>query len=373
MFKNRIRHRIAYVNITDLFQSIHLCINPQVVNAIHCDLHTLAQIQHLLITSYPSVKFRYTNKFVTDVFNRDDQLEILHNEHNRAHRSVKENLNQILEDYYFPNMRKLLKEIVSSCKICQEAKYERHPKKQHIGETPVPSYVGEILHIDIYNTDKKYFLTCVDKFSKFAISKPICSRAIVDIKPALLEILNLFKDTRIIVCDNEKSLNSQTIKSLVKNNFGADIYATPPLHSSSNGQVERFHSTLTEIARCLKLENISTESTDLVLLATSRYNRSIHSTTKHRPIDIIQSLPENLRNEISNKILVKQKSDLNFHNKNKSSKTFKPGEKVYMKTNKRLGNKFSKPYVEKIVQEDLGTTLKIDDRIVHKDNVKFLS
>jgi len=372
LFKDRICHRISYADIKDLLEMLDAVINPQVVNAIYCDLPTLAQIQHFLVSKYPSVKFRHTNKFVTDVFNPNDQLEILNNEHSRAHRSIKENLTQILQDYYFPNMRNQLKQIIANCKTCREAKYERHPKKHHLAETPIPHYIGEILHVDIYNTDKKFFLTCIDKFSKFAVVKPILSRAIIDIKPALLETLNFFKDTKIIVCDNEKSLNSQTIKALVKSNFGSDIHATPPLHSSSNGQVERFHGTLTEIARCLKAENISTDTVELVLLATLRYNRSIHSTINCKPIDIIQSLPDKIQQDISAKILSKQKADLNFHNKNKVSKTFKPGEKVYVKVNKRLGNKFSKPYLEKTVQEDLGTTLKIDNKIVHKDNIRFL-
>ena len=372
LFKNRIRHRISHKNFEGLLEKLKESINPRVVNGIYCDLHTLAQLQHFLITNFPSVKFRFTNKFVTDVFNPNDQIEILTNEHNRAHRSVSENTKQVLQDYFFPDIRKKLKVITANCKTCRKAKYQRHPQKQQTGETPVPSYPGQILHIDIYNTDKKFFLTCLDKFSKFAVVKPIASRAIIDIKPALIEILNFFKNTETIVCDNEKSLNSQTIKSFIKNHFGAEIFTTPPLHSSSNGQIERFHGTLTEIARCLKLESISEDSVELVLIATSKYNRSIHSTTNKKPIDVLQSLPNELRQKIHSKILAKQRADLNYHNEKKVLRTFQPGQIVYVKANKRLGNKLSKAYVEKVVQDDLGTTLKIDNKIVHKDNIKFL-
>lgn len=368
LFKDRIRHSISFEYVEDLLKTIENCINPEVVNGIYCDLHTLAQIQHTLISRYPSVKFRFTNKFVTDVFSQDDQHEIVINEHYRAHRSVVENTRQVLRDYFFPNIRKKLKEIISNCKICRVAKYRRHPLKHKIAETPIPSAPGEILHVDIYNTDKKFFLTCLDKFSKFAIVKPILSRAMVDVKPAMIEILNFYKVTKTIVCDNEKSLNSETIKLLVKNNFGADIHATPPMHSTSNGQVERFHSTLTEIARCIKLEYAKEDTTELILMATAKY----HSIIKQKPIDVIQSIPEDLKNDIRSKILEKQKSDLVYHNKKSVVKMYSPGEKVFVKINKRLGNKFNKVFEEKIVQEDLGTTLKIDNKIVHKDNVQFL-
>lgn len=373
IFRDRIRHRISYRTIEDLLDSIHTSISPHVVNAIHCDLHSLAQIQHFLISNYPSVKFRYTKKFVTDILNPSDQLEILNNEHNRAHRSLKENTNQILQDYYFPNIKKELKRIIATCKTCQEAKYSRHPRKQEIAATPIPSSIGEILHIDIYNTNKLFFLTCLDKFSKFAVVKPIASRAIIDVRPALLETLNFFGNTRVVVCDNEKSLNSETVRSMVKNNFGADIYAIPPLHSTSNGQVERFHSTLTEIARCHRLDDNSTDPLDLILLATSKYNRTIHSTVGMRPIDIIQAIPQDLREKVQSRITAKQNSDLNYHNRNTTTRTYNPGDKVFVRVNKRLGNKFSKVFNEKIVQQDLGTTLKIDNRIVHKDSIKFLA
>jgi len=73
-----------------------------------------------------------------------------------------------------------------------------HPRKQEIGKTPIPSFAGEMLHIDVYSTAGKYFLTCIDKFSKFAVIQPIRSRALVDIKAPLLQLLNMFPETKAI-------------------------------------------------------------------------------------------------------------------------------------------------------------------------------
>jgi len=84
---------------------------------------------------------------------------------------------QLLSEYYFPKITKLASEIVANC--------NRHPLKHELGETPVPSHVGEMLHIDIFSTDKKYFLTCIEKFSKFAMVQPIPSRTIEDLKLVL--------------------------------------------------------------------------------------------------------------------------------------------------------------------------------------------
>jgi len=112
-------------------------------------------------------------------------------------------------------MNRLATEIVANCRVCSLAKYDRHPKKQMLGETPIPSYAGELLHVDVFSTDQKYFLTCVDKFSKFAVVQPICSRAIVDIKDPILQLINIFPNIKTIYCDNERSLNSETIKTIL--------------------------------------------------------------------------------------------------------------------------------------------------------------
>ncbi|CAD7001688.1 unnamed protein product [Ceratitis capitata] len=370
LFRTRVRHQISFSNLQDLLKAMKQCVNPNVVNGLLCELHTLALIKNELATSFPGVKFRHTTKQVIDVFNKEDQREILQIEHNRAHRSCRENEQQVLENYYFPDLRKMLKEIVSNCKICHEAKYQRHPPKPEIGLTPIPSYPGEILHVDIYSTDKTHFLTTIDKFSKFAIVFPIKSRAIVDIKEPIYELLNFYKNTKVLVCDNERSLNSETIKAILKNHFGVTIYTTPPAHSTTNGQVERFHSTLTEIARCQRLETCISDTTELILLATAKYNRTIHSVTNRKPIDIIHAMPDELVNEIKNRLVCTQQNDLKRHNIKRQTRQYKPGEKVFVKTNKRIGNKFTKLYTEKIVQSDLGTYVLIDGRKVHKINLK---
>ena len=169
LFGEKIRHLIQFSNKDSLIEKICEVVKKDVVNAIHCELPILAFIQHKLVETFPSTAFRYTKFMVSDIINKNEQNEIVTAEHNRAHRAAQENVKQILQDYFFPKMTKLAIEVATNCKICKTAKYDRHPQKQILGETPIPSHVGEMLHIDIYSTDKKCFLTCIDKFSKFAI------------------------------------------------------------------------------------------------------------------------------------------------------------------------------------------------------------
>lgn len=43
-------------------------------------------------------------------------------------------------------------------------------------------------------------------------------------------------------------------------------------------------------------------------------------------------------------------------------KTYEPGDRVFVRRNKRLGNKFDKVFVEKVVERDLGTTVLINGK-----------
>ena len=369
LFGQKLRHLIQFEMEEGLVEKIKEVIKIDCVNAIHCSLHILALIQHKLIAAFPATKFQYCKNFVADIVNKDEQLEIISTEHNRAHRAAQENIKQILSDYYFPKMTKLVNEIVKNCKICSKSKYDRHPQRQEIGETIIPSQVGEILHIDIFSTDKKYFLTCLDKFSKFAVVQPIASRTIIDVKIPIFQLLNIFPNVNTIYCDNEKSLNSTTIKTLL-NNSNINIVNSPPLHSTSNGQVERFHSTMGEIARCLKLERQIMDTTELIMQATLEYNRTVHSVIGKKPVEIINSFQPELNQEVKQKLINAQFSMLRTHNKNKQNKVFEVGERVYIKSNRRLGNKLSPLYEEATIEADMGTTVLIKGRVVHKDNLR---
>jgi serine/threonine-protein phosphatase PP1 catalytic subunit len=370
LFRNKRRHVVNFACRESLLHELTDIIVPTSVNAFHCDLHTLAMMQDAVVRRFPDTKFWFCKNRVVDIFRIEEGKEILAVEHNRAHRAAQENVKQVLSENYFPKMAKLAGEIVQNCKTCARAKYDRHPKKQEIGETPIPSNTGEMLHIDIFSTDRKFFLTCVDKFSKFAVVQPINSRTIEDLKPALLLLMNFFPSARMIYCDNEPSLNSHTVTAMLSNNFGVSIANAPPLHSTSNGQVERFHSTLLELARCLKIDKDISDTVEVILLATAQYNKSIHSVVNRRPADIVQTHPNESQEEIRNRILKAQTALRARENATRQNRSFDVGEKVLVKSNRRLGNKLTPLCEERAVEADMGTTVLIKGRVVHKDNLR---
>jgi len=76
-----------------------------------------------------------------------------------------------------------------------------------------------------------------------------------------------------------------------------------------------------------------------VLLATIEYNKTVHSVTNKKPVEIIQSTTNELEIEIKEKIQKAQEKTLDHVNKDRAYKSFQVEDTVWLKTNKRLGNK----------------------------------
>ncbi len=376
------RHTIVEPDFTEESLTILLkrYLNPSVTNCIKTEDSILGKIQTIYQVHFSNYRVRYTRKFIKDILNESEQETEIIKEHNRAHRNAIENKIQLLEKYYFPQMNAKIKNITKQCKICQENKYQRHPAKPILKASPIPEYPGQIVHIDLYHTNNKVILTAIDKFSKYAQAKIVKSRASEDIKLPLLELLTMFGIPVNIVIDNEKSLSAAPITFMLENQYGIQIYKTPPYTSTVNGQIERFHSTLTEIMRCIKSEKTHNSFEDLLFRAIHEYNNSIHSTINKKPVEAffgrrVTTNPAQLeKDRLDNikKIRDKQEKDLDYHNKNRTEfKAYHTDDTVYVKINKRLGNKLTPKYKKELVQEDKGCTIVTKSgRIVHKSHIK---
>lgn len=147
-----------------------------------------------------------------------------------------------------------------------------------------------------------------------------------------------------------------------------ELYYCDPRHSSTNGQIERAHSTLVEIARCIKNEYHILDTTETFYRAAQKYNMTIHSVTDKTPFDVFfnkkphSDLPEMLR---------KAQRRMLERNKPTQIRTYQPDEEVYEKL---IGqrNKLDNRYKRQQVKEDLGNKIRIvsRNRLIHKENIK---
>ena len=382
VFPSYHRHIIKETSLaeSDLKVILKRYLNPTVVNGIKTSEPVMLMIQALYPHHFRNIKVRFARTMVEDVTDEERQKQIIIETHNRAHRNNAENRRQILESYYFPSMTRKIKNVINVCKVCKENKYERHPNAPKLNKTPMPTYPGHTIHIDIFSTDKFRVLTAIDKFTKFAVTRMINGKGIEDIRKPLREIIFYFGVPKSIVFDNERSFNSQTIRFMLEDELGMEIFTAPPYKSEVNGQIERFHSTLSEIMRCSKCERPDYSFEELLQDSVNKYNHTIHSSIGKKPVDLFFGRPTTFgpedyeRTRLNNyeRLLRKQENDLANHNRvREEPKEYQEGQKIFVKQNKRLGTKLSKRFKEEVVKENRhSTVLTQSGKIVHKSHIR---
>lgn len=304
-FPNFQNHKIKFMSIADLITYMRSTISNKHVNVIYCSEETFYYIKKPISDTFPNSNFVFTTLKTSDITSNDEQLQIIMSVHNRAHRNAKNNCIDAEKRYYWPTMKNDFNKFVKVCEICNTQKYERRPIHQRIGITPTPTAVGESISMDLFYIDNNQYITSIDRYSKYLKLHQIESK--VNFTPKLEEILTQdYPNCKFLMTDNEAVLVSNASKMVYKK-YNIIHVTSPVQHSKSNGTVERVHSTLIEIIRCLSKQNDSTSS-DEIFSAVKEYNNTVHSVTKEKPIDIIRN--PNGYPEITKRILENQKQSL---------------------------------------------------------------
>ncbi|XP_036342801.1 uncharacterized protein LOC118752058 [Rhagoletis pomonella] len=212
----------------------------------------LYQIKATLVQTFPTTNFVIANALVRDITDENEQNEIVEQIHRRAHTNYRNKIKELSESYYWPNMQDMAKKAAQICEICKKCKYDRRPNKLLYGKTPIPNEVGTHLHMDKFFMDNQIYITTVDRYSKFCYIRKIPDRKNTFIY--LNEILSqIFPYATNLTTDNDPTYVNVVAKS-VYDRLHIQHTAVPPLHSTTNGQVERTHSTIVELTNLLVKE-----------------------------------------------------------------------------------------------------------------------
>lgn len=327
------------------------------------------------------LRIKYAPTLLKDLKEEEAQLKIVTETHERAHRGIDENRNQILREYYFPGLTAKIREYVKTCDVCNVSKYDRKPLFVEIDQLPLAGSPYEIIHLDIFQIEKKYFLSSLDRFSKHGRMLPIDSRQTVHVAEPFWDALTSFVVPKMVVVDNEAAFKTPAIRGRMID-LGVNIYCTPAHHSESNGPVERFHSTITELYRIQKNLHPTWSCVDLVKTAVEKYNHSIHSVTKMKPIDVVlggnvRDVTPEKRAEIRQKVYDEVLLRLKEAQVKQASCTkrvpppeLSPGQTVFVK-DKLIKAKHKNRFKRfKVQQNNKVTFLDEDGLKKHKENVK---
>lgn len=358
------------------------------------------EISNLMRMTFKNSAFKLLvcNKKLEDVTNKDRQKELLQYNHETKtnHRGIVETIAQIKRKFYWPNIANDVRKFVNSCEICQRTKYDRNPPRIEFQITPSPKKPFEIIHIDVFQADSKKFLTVIDKFSKFGQAFPLKAANATEIVNALIKFMSFYGLPTQIVTDPGTEFNNSTIKDFT-NLHKINIHFGTSKNSNSNSPVERFHSTILEHLRVLKIQKPDIEVTDLMPYAIFGYNHSIHSTTKQKPIDIMSGHIDTKDpfDIDANQVLLnnymqqhKEKTQLMYQRIHESSKKHKENliEKTnlsrekptvypenieaYRKNVKTRGNKLKPPFIKEKVVRDDNLKLTTNRNTYHKNIFK---
>ena len=221
---------------------------------------------------------------------RKDMKNRLHS----AHMGLDSMMRRARQAIFWPGMAKEIKQISSSCEICQEHKprNQKETLNQHFRGT----YPWEKIGVDLCELNGRDYLVTVDYFSGFIevdmLSATTSNQVILTLKKHCAR----YGIPKCIVSDNGRQLVSREFENFVTN-WGINHVTSSPGHQQANGKAESAVKIVKNfIKKCLKedgdqylalLEFRNTPKQDInkspAEIMFGRSTRSVIPTMKKRP------------------------------------------------------------------------------------------
>ena len=225
---------------------------------------------------------------------RRDIIQLYHDSAaNGAHFGRDKTLRKIRDRYYWDSMSSDVTNFIRSCLRCAENNPIRRKPPGHLQSIPPPDGVWQLLTMDFHGPisptsqrGNRYIVSLTDVLSKFVITRAVRDCTAATAARFLQEdVICQYGTPKYILTDNGTHFTSTMMEQLLKRIGVTHIYATP-YHPQTNGQIERFNSTMD--AKIAALSNASRSDWDAQLpYVTFNYNTSVHSTTKLIPFELI--------------------------------------------------------------------------------------
>ena len=202
----------------------------------------------------------------------------------------------ILADHFFwPKMRRDVERFVSRCTTCQKAKSRLNAHGLYMS-LPVPNAPWEDISMDFVlglprtRKGRDSVFVVVDRFSKMAHFIP-CHKTddathIADL--FFREVVRLHGVPNTIVSDRDVKFLSHFWRTLWAK-LGTKLLFSTTCHPQTDGQTEVVNRTLSTMLRVVLKKNIKMWE-DCLPHIEFAYNRSMHSTTKMCPFEIVYGL-----------------------------------------------------------------------------------
>ncbi|CAF1431112.1 unnamed protein product, partial [Rotaria magnacalcarata] len=195
--------------------------------------------------------------------------------------------------YFWPSLYKDITNHIKSCIPCAQFNPRRQKTPGILKPIKPPEGVWQLVSMDFHGPitpasqrGNKYIICLTDVLSKFVITKAVRDNTTHTAVRFLKEdVISKFGTPRCILTDNGTHFTSAMMDELCKQIGITHLYSTP-YHPQTNGQVERYNSTMD--AKIGALSNLrKTDWDDQLPFVTYNYNASIHSTTRQLPFEMM--------------------------------------------------------------------------------------
>ncbi|CAF1327080.1 unnamed protein product [Rotaria sordida] len=212
---------------------------------------------------------------------------------NGAHFGRDKTIHKIKQRYFWPSMYKDINNYIKSCIPCAQFNPRRQKNPGTLRPIKPPEGVWQLVSMDFHGPTtptsqrgNKYIISLTDVSSKFVVTKAVRDNtAQTAIRFLKEDIISKFGTPRCILTNNGTHFTSTLMVELIKQ-IGATHLYSAPYHPQTNGQVERYNSTMD--AKIAALSNLrKTDWDDQLSFVTFNYNTSIHSSTKQIPFEMM--------------------------------------------------------------------------------------
>jgi cleavage and polyadenylation specificity factor subunit 1 len=175
--------------------------------------------------------------------------------HNLGHFGVKRTLNTIARQYFWPGMRKQINDTVRACKSCQINKIVK-PQRRVLQAFPRTDRFRTV-HVDIVgplpisSKGKQYIFTMVDRFTRWMEAVPMRNISAENCATVFFNTwVTRFGCPDYLISDQGAQFESILFKEMLSH-LGITRCRTTSYHASANGLIERRHSTMKNMLRCM--------------------------------------------------------------------------------------------------------------------------
>lgn len=269
-----------------------------------------------------------------------------------GHLGIDKTVGLITNTYWFPNLRKTVRNYIQNCLKCLVYSPLEGRKEGFLHNIPKGDLPFQTIHVDHYgpleitSKKKKYAFEIIDAFTKFVRLYPCVSTKCSEVIKHLRDYFRSFSVPQCVVSDRGSVFTSGDFTEFL-NGYSITHVLIAVRTPRANGQIERINRLLTPMLAEFGLNQLG-KSNDCVKEMLNCEHLAERNSNK-------------IRQDAAEKIIASQTANKVYYDKTRRESTkYKIGDYVLIKnvdtssgTNKKLLPKFRGPYeVKKVLEHD---------------------